>query len=418
MAVFTYKAKDRAGQVLQGTLEADSRTMVVNRLQSMGYFPISVQDRMEPAPGAIRLPTAIRGAKAKPSNKRGAKLKTRNITMFYRQMSDLVGAGVPLVKALGIVKTQAPDPDLANLISQIDRDVQGGDTFARALEKHPRVFSKLSTAMIHAGETGGLLDEVLVRLADFAEAEEELRGKILSALAYPVIMIFAGIGAVMILLTYVIPKITGVFSELNQALPWMTQILITASHFLGTYWWAILAAIPTLIFGVGNYRKTDAGRLAIDRMLLRVPALGEVILKREIASFTRTFGSLLRNGVAILNALEISAEVLTNRAIIKDIEKIPEGIAEGRGIAGTLRNSKYFPPVVINMIAIGEETGNLPGVLLKVAGTYETQVDRAVKTLTSIIEPVIILSMGVVVGFIVIAILLPIFSLDPSGGGG
>lgn len=409
MPAFTYKAKDRQGQIIAGTLEADTRSAVVARLQSMGYFPVDIR-------GTQATKEATLTGKIQKMGAFGGRIKSRNLTMFYRQISDLISAGVPLVKALGVVKSQCPDPALASLISQVDRDVQSGDTFARALEKHPKVFNKLTSAMIHAGETGGLLDEVLNRLADFAEGEEELISRIRGALAYPVIMALAGSGAVAVLIIFVIPKIVGIFTEINQTLPLMTQILLAITGFLGAYWWMILIGLAGGMIGLKQYVKTPPGRRQVDRIVLAIPIVGEIVLKREIARFTRTFGSLLRNGVPILNALDIAGEVMSNTVIQAELASVPDGIAEGKGISGTLRNSKYFPPVVINMIAIGEETGNLPGVLMKVAQTYEGQVDRSVKTLTSVIEPLIILGMGLVIGFIVIAMLLPIFELDPTAG--
>lgn len=409
MPAFTYKAKDRQGQIIAGTLEADTRSAVVSRLQAMGYFPVDIR-------GTQAAKDATISGKIQKIGTLGGRIKARNLTMFYRQMSDLISAGVPLVKALGVVKSQCPDPALASLISQVDRDVQGGDTFAKALEKHPKVFTKLTSAMIHAGEMGGLLDEVLNRLADFAESEEELGSRIKSALAYPVIMALAGSGAVAVLIIFVIPKIVGIFTEINQTLPLMTQILLAITGFMGDYWWMLLIGIAAGIVSLRRYYRTPVGRRQFDLLFLRVPVIGEIILKREISRFARTFGSLLRNGVPILSALEIANEVMGNVIIQNELAKVPEGIAEGKGISGTLRGSKSFPPVVINMIAIGEETGNLPSVLLKVANTYEGQVDRAVKTLTSIIEPLIILAMGLVIGFIVIAMLLPIFELDPTAG--
>ncbi len=410
MPVFTYKAKDRQGHLITGSLDADTRVAVVSRLQAMGYFPIDIKGNEASANG---IGIAAKIQKAAPFR---SKIKSRHLTMFYRQMSDLVGAGVPLVKALGIVRSQANDAGLASLIAQIDRDVQGGDTFARALERHPKVFSKLASALVHAGETGGLLDEVLSRLADFAEAEEELRAKIKASLAYPVIMILACSAAVVVLITFVIPKIVGVFGELNQALPLITQVLLAVSGFLSRFWYVILGAVVAFLAGLQRYRLTRSGKRVIDHLLLRTPILGEVILKREVSRFTRTLGALVRNGVPILSAIEISGEVMGNELIRDEIKLLPEGIAQGRGISGTLRDSKFFPPVVVNMIAIGEETGNLPAVLLKVADTYDAQVDRSVKTLTSVIEPIIILGMGLIIGFIVIAMLLPIFELDPTGG--
>lgn len=408
MAYFTYRAKDRQGQLISGTLEAESRGAVVSRLQLMGYFPLEIGGG-EPASDKS-LGGAIQQLRT------GQRIGSRELTMFYRQMSDLVGAGVPLVKALGIVKGQCAHEGLKKLLSKIDQDVQAGDTFAKAMERHPRTFTKLTTAMVHAGETGGLLEETLARIADFAEAEEELKGKIKSALAYPLIMMTAGAGAIGVLLVFVIPRIVSIFDELNQTLPLMTRVLLGMSGFLGSYWYIALGAMIGAYFLFQRYHATETGGLQIDRAYLKMPVLGEVVLKREIALFTRTLGSLLRNGVPILQALDIASEVLTNRAVRHDIEKVPEGITQGGGMAGTLRQSDFFPPVVTNMIAIGEETGNLPGVMLKVAATYEAQVDRSVKMLTSIIEPIIILVMGLFVGFVVIAMLLPIFELDPTAG--
>jgi type II secretion system protein F len=409
MPYFTYKAKDKKGQLINGTLEAETRASAASRLQVMGYFPIDVGgDRKGEKVGLID--------SLKQARKSGGRIRSRDLTGFYRQMSDLVGAGVPLVKSLGVVKSQCPNAALRALLSKVDQDVQGGDTFARALQRHPKVFDRLTTALIHAGEIGGLLEETLKRLADFAEGEEEVKGKIKAALAYPVIMTIAGSLAVAVLIGYVIPKIVTIFDDLNQQLPLVTELLIQWSGFLHDYWWMLILGTVALILFLKRYMATEEGRMRIDKLIVRVPLVGDVILKRQIARFSRTLGSLLRNGVPILNALGISKEVLTNRAVRTEVDRVPEAITQGEGMAATLRDSPYFPPVVTNMIAIGEETGNLPGVLIKVAETYETQVDRSVKTLTSIIEPLIILAMGLVVGFIVISMLLPIFQLDPTGG--
>lgn len=405
MPIFTYKAKDRKGEFISGSLEADTRAAVSARLQTMGYFPVDI--RQNDAGG---------GKAKKLTSFGGGRIKSVELANFYRQMSDLIGAGVPLVKALNIVKGQTPNPRLMEILAQVSADVQGGDTFAVALEKHPKLFSKLSVALVRAGEAGGLLDQTLSRIADFAESQDELRAKIKSAMAYPIIMVVVGASAVTILMTFVMPKVMTIFNELNQTLPTPTIILRNTSNFLQAYWWMIALGLAIAWFAFRRYVKTERGAYLYHTMLLKIPKLGELILKREIAGFTRTFGSLLRNGVPILNALSISAEVMTIRPIRDEIAKIPEGITQGAGIAPTLRSSPLFPPVVVNMVAIGEETGHLPEVLLRVAESYEMQVDRAVKVLTSIIEPIIILVMGVVVGSIVIAMLLPIFDLDPTKG--
>jgi general secretion pathway protein F len=270
--------------------------------------------------------------------------------------------------------------------------------------------------MVRAGETGGMLEGVLSRLADFAEAEQELKGRVQSMLIYPVIMVVVGTTAVTILMTVVMPKIVRIYKDLNQTLPDITRFLIGLSNFAGTWWWAIIPALGVIAFLIWKYSKTEQGKTLIDTWMLRLPVLGVVVQKREIARFARTFGALLRNGVSILPALEIVTEVMNNNIVRREVAQIPLNISQGSGVAKPLANSKVFPAVVVNMIAIGEETGRLADVLVRVAQSYEIEVDRSVKMLVVLIEPLIILTMGVVVGFIVIAMLLPIFSLDPSAG--
>lgn len=406
MAVFSYKAKDSKGQVIAGSLEAETVNAVISRLQAMGYFPVSVENESEKK----RKVAAV-------AKRLARRVSVNDLATFNRQLADLLSSGIPLVRALGVIQNQTANETFVEIIGQIAQDVAGGDSLAGAMAKHPKVFSKLYVAMVRSGEAGGMLDVVLSRLADFAETEAEVRAKIKAALAYPVVMVFAGIGAVTILMTVVMPKILKIYSELNQTLPWPTQALIAVSDFLRTYWLFLFAGIGGGAVALWRVLKTPEGKRAIDRLIVRIPLLGPTIVKREIANFARTFGSLLHNGVSILPALEIVHEVLTNTVVADEVAKIPEHVTQGEGVAGPLKKSKVFPPVVVNMIAIGEETGRLDDVLLKVARSYELEVERAVKTLTSLIEPLIILGMGVVVGFIVIAMLLPIFSIDPSQQG-
>lgn len=406
MAVFSYKAKDPKGQVIAGTIEAESPTAVISRLQAMGYFPVAVENESEKKRSA----TAV-------AKKFARKVRINDLATFNRQLADLLSSGIPLVRALSIIQNQTANETLVEIIAQIAQDVAGGDSLAGAMAKHPKVFSKLYVAMVRSGEAGGMLDVVLGRLADFAETEAEVRAKIKAALAYPVVMVFAGIGAVTILMTVVMPKILRIYGELNQTLPWPTQALIAVSDGLRTYWPFVLGGIGALAVAGWRVMQSPEGKRVVDRLLVRLPLLGPMIVKREIANFARTLGSLLHNGVSILPALEIVREVLTNTVVADEVAKIPEHVTQGEGVAGPLKKSKVFPPVVVNMIAIGEETGRLDEVLMKVARSYEMEVERAVKTLTSLIEPLIILGMGIVVGFIVIAMLLPIFSIDPSQQG-
>jgi len=407
MPSFSYKAKDSKGEMIQGAMEADSQLVVVNRLQAMGYFPINVKSDK-----------SVTRKKKSYSSLFRRRIKTSDITSLNRQLADLLNAGIPLVKSLGIVVNQTSNEYLREILTTISNDVQGGDTLALALSRHPKIFSKLFCAMVRAGETGGMLDGILERLAEFSELEDEIRSKIKSALAYPVIMVVAGFGAVIVLMGVVIPKILKIFSDLNQTLPLPTQLLINIIDIFSNYWWIILGGF--VVFGAFFYKfiHTDEGRLLWHRFQLRIPIVGQVILKQQIARFARTLGSLLKNGVSILSSLEIVREVMGNRLIQDTVVQISEDITQGSGIAAPLRGSSVFPPVVVNMIAIGEETGRLHEVLLRVASSYETEVDRSVKTLTSLLEPMIILAMGLVVGFVVIAMLLPIFTLDPTQGSG
>jgi len=404
MALFSYKAKDPGGQLITGTIEAESNAMVVSRLQAMGYFPVSVENQTEKRPGAA---AAMR---------LGRRVRLADLATFNRQLSDLLNSGIPLVKALAVMQNQTANPVLVEVITSIQQDVSGGDSLAVAMSKHPRVFSKLYTAMVKSGEAGGMLDVVLARLADFAEQEAETRSKILSALAYPAVMVLVGIGAVIVMLTVVMPKILRIYGELNQALPLPTQMLLEANAFLVQYWYFLVGGLAVLVFVAYRAFKSPEGRRAIDALVVRLPVIGSIVVKQEIANFARTLGSLLHNGVSILPALEIVHGVLNNRVVADEVATIPQNVTQGEGVAAPLKKSKVFPPVVVNMMAIGEETGRLDDVLFKIARSYELEVDRAVKTATGLIEPIIILAMGIVVGFIVISMLLPIFSIDPSAG--
>jgi type II secretion system protein F len=403
MGRFTYIARDRKGERIEGTLEVDDRQAVISRLQTMGYFPIKIED-VTPKPGAFGL--SLRRGRVSPSD----------LVSFNRQLADLVGAGVPLVKALSIILAQTRPGTLHDIIADISKNVQGGDTLAQALQRHPRAFSPLNVAMVRAGEAGGMLDEVLQRLADFSEAEEELKGKVLSSLAYPAVMVLAGTVVIAILLTVVIPKITGVYADLEQTLPAITRLLIAITGAIGEWWPAALVALAVTAVLTRQFLKNPEGRLAYDGLVLRIPIIGEVIHKRELSRFARTLGNLLRNGVPILNALDITVEVVTNAVVRREVEKLQPAISQGTAMATTLGESRHFPPTMVSMVAVGEETAQLDKVLLKVSATYEGQVDRSLKTLTSMLEPLIILVLGVVVGFIVISMLLPIMTLDPTAG--
>lgn len=398
MPTYKYKAKDNNGKFIQGVIEADNNFTVVTQLQTMGYFPIDVSTEK----------------KAKPLRFLRRRITTSDLTVFNRQLADLLDSGVPLVKGLDIIKEQASNVYLKEIVESIMNDVHGGATLADALSKHPKVFSKLYCALVRSGEMGGMLETVLQSLAEFSEKEDELKGKILSALAYPTVMVMVGISVITILMTVVIPKIIDIFDQFNQALPPLTVILITISHFTGKFWWAIIGSIIALIVILINFSKTNEGKYLIDRLKLKIPLLGELVLKREIARFARTLGNLLKNGVSILPSLDIVIESITNKVVEQELIKMPEVISQGSNMSSFLSESKIFPQIIVSMIAVGEHTGKVEEVLLKIASSYEAEVERKLKTITSLIEPIIILILGIVVGFIVISMLLPIFSLNIS----
>lgn len=429
MPQFSYKARDAAGALVEGSMEAPARAAVATKLQQMGCYPIAIAEsgggKSSPiaartglfkgiAPGGpAKAESPPRPAKVRASRSR---IKAADLATFNRQLADLIGAGVPLVKGIGILAKQTPNLQLRAVADTILSDVQGGLTFADALGRHPGVFSKLFVAMVKSGEAGGMLGEVLQRLADFSESEEQLRGRIKSVLAYPVIMVLASIAAIFVMFTYVIPKIVDTFKQMEQALPTMTLALIAVSDFIQAYWPIMVGGAAVGGVALWRFAHTGPGRLLLHRALLRIPIVSDVIGKREVARFSRTLGSLLKNGVSILGALDIVKEVLSNVVFRAEVERITDEIKQGSPVAEPLRRSNVFPPVAVNMIATGEETGRLPEVLLRISESYEAEVERQVRTLTSLIEPIIIVVMGVVIGFLVISMLLPIFTLDPTGG--
>ena len=409
MSKFAYQARDKSGKMVDGSLESPSREQVISRLQGMGLFPIGVsEDGRSGAKASVK--KAVRRVEV--SGSLGGRIKTRDITNFTRQLSDLLTAGLTLTNALGVLVTQSENSKFKEIIRAVRNDVQSGGSLADALAKHPRIFSKLFVSMIRAGEIGGLLESVLMRLADFQEKEDELKGKILSALAYPIIMVIVGTAAIILLMTFVIPRFVSMFEEMGIALPLPTQILIFISSFVRDYWWIVTVGICILIVSINRIFKTTEGRRIFHRWQLKLPLFGALIKKREIARFARTFGELLKNGVNILQALQVSSETMKNQIISEEIVKIRTNISEGERISDPLRSSAIFPPVVVNMIAVGEESGHLENVLMKIAVSFESDVDRSVKTLTSLLEPAIILIMGCLVGFIAISMLLPVFTIN------
>ncbi|HXX95040.1 MAG TPA: type II secretion system F family protein, partial [Planctomycetota bacterium] len=339
-------------------------------------------------------------------------IKAGEVAVFTRQLSDLLRAGVPINRALHTLASQTSNLTLSETITEIEKEISTGQALHESLAKFPKVFSNLYVSMVRAGETGGFLEDVLRRLAIFIEKDEELKSRVMSALAYPILLIVIGTFAVVFLMVFFIPRFSEIFKKMGNNLPVPTQIVMTISYFFRDNW--ILASLGLVALGFVWSRliATVTGRHLVDRFKIRVALFGDIIKKNAISRFTRTLGTLLKSGVPILNALTISKEAMGNVILMEDIDEAAAGVKQGRSLAEIMRLSRYFPPAVVDMIAVGEEGGNLDEVLVNIAESYDIQVERAVRVFISLFEPALLLVMATLVGFIVISMLLPVFSLS------
>lgn len=340
------------------------------------------------------------------------RIRTREICRIARQMAMLLRAGMPLVPALSALVEQLQDAPLAQIMEEVRDTVNAGSTLADALRKHPSVFSNLFVNMVAAGETSGTLEEVLLRLAEMLERRVHLAGKIKSAIAYPLMMIVVAAGVVVFLLSFVVPSITQIFLEMNRALPWPTRLLISVSALIKTYLMLIAIVVCAVFFGIAAWLRTKEGRLIADRWKLKLPLFGKLFLKLEIARLARTLGILLVSGIPILGALEIAKGVIQNSLITAALDSVKDWISKGDTIANAIRKTGLLPPIVFHVIATAQVSGNVEDGLINIADMYDGEVEVTAKTLTSLLEPAILLVMGAVVGFIVLAILLPIFEIS------
>ena len=398
MPVFLYRAADRGGHTIDGVMEATDARAVIERLHKESYFPVRV------APYAER--------KVWPTFGEG-RIRQRDLLAMTQQLATLFEAGLPLDRALGILEELGPSPKLRAIITDLLHSVRGGASLSDALAKHhPRPFSRLYINMVRAGEKGGVLEVSLRRLAEFLEARAAFTEAIVSALAYPLVITTVGAGAVVFLLTFVIPRFATIFSDLHQAIPLPTQILMGVSTTMRAYWWvgglAILAATLTWRMWTG----TPQGRLQWDRTLLRLPRVGPLTLKVETARFLRTLGTMLKSGVPVLGALAVVGDMMSNQVVARSVERLSETVKRGGTVAAGMREHGHFPSLAVHMVRVGEETGRLEEMLLKAAETLEGDVRTDLKRMIGLLEPAVILIMGVLVAFIVVAMLLAIFSIN------
>jgi type IV pilus assembly protein PilC len=396
MAVFQYTARTLKGDLVNDKIDLPSRDDVIAHLRKNKL--VVVQVRAAPREFKLNL-------------KFGSGIKIRDVVVFTRQFSTMINAGLPLVQALDILAQQTENKVLADVTRQVVYDVESGQTLADALRKHPKAFGDLYVNMVAAGEAGGILDTILLRLAQFLEKNDAIVRKVKGAMVYPGVIISVAVIAISVLLIFVIPTFQNMFASVNLELPLPTRIVIGASNVLKNYWWAISGVAGFGVFSLNRYYKTAPGRLQIDRLLLKTPVLGDVIRKAAVSRFTRTLGTLISSGVSILDGLEITARTAGNMVIHNAVMESRSSIAGGETIAGPLQKSKVFPPMVISMIAVGEQTGGLDEMLSKIADFYDEEVDAAVTTLLSLMEPVMIVVLGVIVGGMVVAMYLPIFDM-------
>lgn len=411
MAVYEYIALDTAGKSRKGILDADSLEAATQKLRSLGLYPSRLAETAAvPRAGGRKLGllAQLRG-RLKGLFQRVSK---RDLTYATRQMSILLNAGLPLESCLSAVIEQSEGTALHRVMAQVRERIKEGSSFAAALQEHPRVFNETYTTMIAAGEASGTLEIVMGGLADFAEQQMELSRKIQSVLAYPLLMLIVGIGVVFFLMVYVIPKVTEIFVDMKQTLPLPTIILINISTFVQTYWMFMPFMLLALWFGFKRYLKTRSGRMRMHKLALTLPVVGPLVHSIAIARFSRTLGTLVKNGVPLLKAMAIVRTVAGNVVLRQAVDEVSQEVSEGQGLSKPLAKRKIFPPTMVRMVSAGEQSGSLDEMLLRLSDLTESEVASRLTVLTSLIEPLMILFLGVVVGFVVLSVLLPIFEMS------
>lgn len=406
MPVYEYIALDRSGKSLNGIIDADSAVAARQKLRGSGIFPVEVKETV-----SVSVP---RGLPSGPVSVSGLfkRVKPGEVSVMTRQLSILLAAGVPLVAALDALISQITNPLLEKNMAQIKESINEGNSLAFSLSQHPRLFSNIYVNMVRAGEASGSLDVVLSRLAEYSEHQEALRGRFKAALAYPVFMSLIGTLVLFFLITFIVPNITQIFAEMHHTLPLPTVALITVSGFFKSFWWVVVLAGAGVIITVKQFIKTSKGHYIWDKIKLRIPVLGRINQKMALARFARTLGTLLQGGAPLLSALEIVRNIVNNILIAEAIDNAAEEIEAGKSLAIPLGRSRWFPPIAVQMISVGEQSGELETMLNKIADTYEKEVESQIMAMTSLLEPLMILVMGLVVGFIVVSVLLPIFEMN------
>jgi type II secretion system protein F len=406
MPLFAYKAKKDDGSTVEGMLQAETERGALDALGRQGVFPLEIAE-------SGRRQSAAPVAAARKSRRR---IKTDDIGLFTQQLGDLLKAGVPINRALATLQAQTSNAAFSELIGELAKEISSGRSLHESLARYPKHFPPLYTSMVRAGETGGFLEDVLHRLAAFIDKDADLRSRVKAALAYPALLIVLGTAAIIFLMVFFIPRFSEIFVKLGSQLPASTRIVMAVSYFMRDYWMIPVSLVVLAPVVWKRVTSTFGGRHTVDRIKLATPVYGDVTRKSAIARFTRTLGTLLKSGVPILSGLAIAKEAMGNAVLMRDIEEAAAGVKQGRSLAEILRRSRGFPAMVVDMIAVGEESGNLDEVLVNLADSYDQQVDRSVKVFISLFEPALLVVMASIVGFVVISMLLPVFTLSSMMG--
>lgn len=399
MSQYYYKARDKEGKLLTGTMEAGKKEAVADRLSGMGYIPVFIDER------------EVKEFLQFDFLARFRKIPSQDLIIFSRQLATLVSAGIPFIQSLTTMEKQTENPRLREIIAVIRRDLEGGSAFSEALAKHPAAFSKLYVSMIRAGETAGILDEILNRLALLAEHEAETRARVKAAVRYPLIVVVAICAAFAFLVSFVIPKFAAIFERFKTELPFPTRVLIAINHSVQHYWYLMLLGAALLVWGVIWYLGTPQGRWQWDRLKLKLPVFGLLFQKVALSRFARVFSAMQKSGLSMMLTLEIAAETVGNVVISRVVEEMRDSLREGKGLIEPMEASGLFPPLVIQMISVGEETGNIDTMLNKVSDYYDTDVEYTLRNLSSLIEPVLLLFVGGMVLFLALGIFLPMWNM-------
>jgi type IV pilus assembly protein PilC len=404
MPTFQYKAKTRAGELVSGSLAAGDRRAALSELSKMGFFPLAV-DSAEPEQGGKRALAGFRN-----------KIKSRDVLMFTQQLSSLLRSGMSLSQALGTLERRTQKKALGAIMGELRNGIVQGESLSDSLSKHPQLFSRFFVNLIKAGEASGSLDEVLLRLGKHQEQMAEVREKVIAALLYPLIIVSVGICTIIFFMLVMVPRFAAMFKEMGRTMPLPTRILIAVSNGFVSYWWIGVLLIVAAVTAYRIRARTPEGKLALDVLKLRLPVFGQILMANALAQFARTLATLLENGVPVLTALQIVEDTMTNRVIANEISEARTRVTDGTSISQPLSKGKVFPPLLIDMLAVGEESGEVVPALKNIADTYEGELSRMLKIFTTLLEPAIIIFMAVVVGAIVLSVLMAVFDITSGIG--